>query len=117
MLTLQQVARALGGEVRGNEVAAPGPGHSAKDRTLHVKLDANAPDGFIVNTFAPADDPIACKDYVRQRLALLWQIYSRRRLLQIHFRQCGHRCGGSRAKSSRTTSRDDPGKAFTDMRL
>src|SRR5262249_38502705 len=35
------------------------------------------------------------------RLALLWQIYSRRRLLQIHFRQCGHRCGGSRAKSSR----------------
>src|SRR6476619_4386863 len=37
----------------------------------------------------------------RQGLALLWQIYSRRRSLQIHFRQCGHRCGGSRAKSSR----------------
>src|SRR5262249_26218663 len=36
----------------------------------------------------------------RASLALLWQIYSRR-LLQIHFRQCGHRCGGSRAKSSR----------------
>jgi hypothetical protein len=35
------------------------------------------------------------------RLALLWQIYSGRRSLQIHFRQCGHRCGGSRAKSSR----------------
>jgi transposase len=34
-------------------------------------------------------------------LALLWQIYSGRRSLQIHFRQCGHRCGGSRAKSSR----------------
>ncbi|MGZ7030111.1 MAG: ABC transporter substrate binding protein [Terriglobales bacterium] len=33
-------------------------------------------------------------------LALLWQIYSRRCALQIHFRQCGHRCGGSRAKSS-----------------
>src|SRR5215472_14783542 len=32
-------------------------------------------------------------------LALLCQIYSRRRLLQIHFRQCGHRCGGSRAKT------------------
>ena len=28
-------------------------------------------------------------------LALLWQIYSRRCSLQIHFRQCGHRCGGS----------------------
>src|SRR5215471_13108138 len=34
-------------------------------------------------------------------LALLWQIHSGRRSLQIHFRQCGHRCGGSRAKSSR----------------
>ena len=27
--------------------------------------------------------------------------YSGRRSLQIRFRQCGHRCGGSRAKSSR----------------
>src|SRR5262249_15119608 len=34
-------------------------------------------------------------------LALLWQIDSGRRSLQIHFRQCGHCCGGSRAKSSR----------------
>jgi hypothetical protein len=33
--------------------------------------------------------------------ALLWHIYSRRCSLQIHFRQCGRRCGGSRAKSSR----------------
>ena len=34
-------------------------------------------------------------------LALLWQIYLGRRSLQIHFRQCGHRCGGGRAMSSR----------------
>jgi len=34
-------------------------------------------------------------------LALLWQIYSCRRSLQIHFRQYGHRCGGGRAKSAR----------------
>src|SRR5262245_18600342 len=34
-------------------------------------------------------------------LALLWQNYSCRCPLQIHFRQCGHRCGGIRAKSSR----------------
>src|SRR5262249_9687414 len=34
-------------------------------------------------------------------LALLWQIYSRRCSLQIHFWRCGHRCGGSRAISSR----------------
>jgi hypothetical protein len=30
-----------------------------------------------------------------ENLALLWQIYSRRFLLPIHFRQCGHRFGGS----------------------
>jgi uncharacterized membrane protein YccC len=34
-------------------------------------------------------------------LALLWQIYSRRCSLQIHFRQCGHRCFGGSAISSR----------------
>jgi hypothetical protein len=33
-------------------------------------VDANAPDGFIVNTFSPADDPIVCKDYVREKLNL-----------------------------------------------
>jgi 5S rRNA maturation endonuclease (ribonuclease M5) len=35
-----------------------------------VTLDSKAPDGFLVNTFSPADDPIACKDYVRARLGL-----------------------------------------------
>jgi AbiV family abortive infection protein len=33
--------------------------------------------------------------FAREELALLWQIYSRRFLLPIHFRQCGHRFGGS----------------------
>ena len=40
-------------------------------------------------------------DHLCFELALLWQIYSRRRSLQIHFLQCGHRCGCSRAMSSR----------------
>ena len=39
---------------------APGPGHSTADRSLSVKLDSGAPDGFIVNSFAN-DDPIACR--------------------------------------------------------
>jgi len=38
---------------------------------------------------------------IERCLALLWQIYSCRCSLQIHFRQCGHRRGGSRATSSR----------------
>ena len=48
MPSLQAIARALGGDISNGEVLAPGPGHSAKDRTLSVKVDANAPDGFIV---------------------------------------------------------------------
>lgn len=69
-LTLQQVARALSGEVSNNQVRAPGPGHSPKDRSLSVMLDTNAPGGFVVNTFSPADDPITCRDYVAEKLGL-----------------------------------------------
>jgi RecA-family ATPase len=59
MLTdLQTLAKALGGEVNHRQVLAPGPGHSAIDRSLSVKLDSNAPDGFLVHSFA-GDDPIA----------------------------------------------------------
>jgi AAA domain len=65
-IDLQSLARALGGEVSGNQVLAPGPGHSAKDRSLAVKLDDNAPDGFVVHSFA-GDDPIASKDFVREK--------------------------------------------------
>src|SRR6516162_1836322 len=35
----QNLARALGGEARGNKVLAPSPGHSAKDRSLSITVD------------------------------------------------------------------------------
>lgn len=69
MLTPPQVAYTLGGEVFGDQVYVPGPGHSPKDRSLSIKLDASAPDGFLVHSFA-GDDPIRCKDYVREKLGL-----------------------------------------------
>jgi putative DNA primase/helicase len=64
MLDLRQIAAALGGEVCGQQVLAPGPGHSRRDRSLSVRLTA---DGFIVNSFA-GDDPLVCKDHVRKQL-------------------------------------------------
>jgi hypothetical protein len=77
MLNLQQIARALGGDVCGNQVQAPGPGHSSKDRSLSVKLDVRAPGGFVVYSFA-GDDPILCRDYVREKLGLPpWNAESR----------------------------------------
>jgi putative DNA primase/helicase len=66
---LRSVAHALGGEVCGAQVLAPGPGHSAKDRSLSVCLSATAPDGFL--TFSHSGDDFAtCQDFARKRLGL-----------------------------------------------
>jgi hypothetical protein len=69
MLDLRQIANALGGDISNNQILAPGPGHSREDRSLSIKLAPNAPDGFLVHSFAN-DDAVTCKDYVRQRLNL-----------------------------------------------
>jgi putative DNA primase/helicase len=63
------VARALGGSVSGRSVVAPGPGHSRADRSLSIRIDPDAPDGFIVHSFA-GDDWRECQDYVRHALGL-----------------------------------------------
>ncbi len=41
----------------------PGPDHSASDRSLSVLIAPDAPDGFVVKSFA-GDNWVACKDYV-----------------------------------------------------
>ena len=69
-ISCHRLAELLGGHVRGaDEVSCPGPGHSADDRSLSVKLDKDAPDGLLVHSFA-GDDPLACRDYVRDKLGL-----------------------------------------------
>jgi Protein of unknown function (DUF3631) len=65
----QAIAAALGGEVSGGQVLAPGPGHSAADRSLSIKLDSAALEGFVVHSFA-GDDPVNCRVYVREKLGL-----------------------------------------------
>jgi hypothetical protein len=60
MLDPRIVARALGGSVSGRNVVAPGPGHSRADRSLSIKIDPAAPDGFVVHSFA-GDPPITCR--------------------------------------------------------
>jgi hypothetical protein len=73
MMSLQEIARAMGGVVAAGGVNAPGPGHKASDRSLRIFPDAQKEDGIRVHSFA-GDDPIACKDYVRQKLGLpAWQ--------------------------------------------
>jgi hypothetical protein len=67
MLTLEGIARTLGGEISGGQVLAPGPGHSAKDRSLSIKLGTKSEP--IVYSHA-GDDHLRCKDYVKEKLGL-----------------------------------------------
>ena len=71
-VTLEGLRRALGGEItrgkNGPQVICPGPGHSLQDRSLAV-APSNTGDGFVTHSFA-GDDPVACKDYVRDKVGL-----------------------------------------------
>lgn len=70
MSALQQIARALRGDIAGRDlVLAPGPGHSSRDRSLSISFDPQAPDGFLVHSFAN-DDWEVCRDHVRDVLGL-----------------------------------------------
>ena len=44
-LDLLRAAVALRGDIVGGQVIAPGPGHSAKDRSLAVKMTPRCPAG------------------------------------------------------------------------
>jgi putative DNA primase/helicase len=69
MLTLPEIAKALGGEVSGQQVLAPGPNHqSPADRSMSVKISKRGND--IVVYSHSGDDPLVCKDYARAKLRL-----------------------------------------------
>lgn len=66
----RNIAHIMGGDVVGRDsVNVPGPGHSAADRSLSIKINGRAPGGFVVFSHC-GDNPIECRDYVRQRLGL-----------------------------------------------
>jgi putative DNA primase/helicase len=70
MIEARALAAALGGQVAGRDtVLAPGPGHSWRDRSLAVKLDPTAPDGFLIYSHA-GDDWRVCRNHVHERLGL-----------------------------------------------
>src|SRR5262249_11043806 len=65
--SIDKIAEALGGDATNGGALVPGPGHSAEDRSLAIKCDRTAPDGFMVHSFA-GDDPIVCRDHIRRKL-------------------------------------------------
>ena len=62
----QTLAAALGGKAVGNSISAPAPGHSKRDRSLSIRVDPNAPEGFVVTAWA-GEDPLAMRDYIRAK--------------------------------------------------
>jgi putative DNA primase/helicase len=77
-LPLKSIARALDGVVTGDQVLAPGPSHSARDRSLSVRLSPTSPDGFVCHSFA-GEDWKRCHEYVCERLGLFPQSWKRDR--------------------------------------
>jgi putative DNA primase/helicase len=70
MMDVRRLASALGGDVNGrDEVLCPGPGHSSRDRSLHIKISPTAPDGFVLRSYA-GDHWKNCRDHVRGRLGI-----------------------------------------------
>lgn len=55
--------------MRGDSALVPGPGHSRVDRSLSVKPDPAARNGYILNSFA-GDDFAKCRDYVDSQLGI-----------------------------------------------
>ena len=70
MTALRSMAAALGGDVvngRGGPfILCPGPGHSARDRSLSVSPSSTDPDGFVCFSHAN-DDWRACRQHVLAR--------------------------------------------------
>jgi hypothetical protein len=70
---LKRLALALGGDVVGQQVLCPGPGHSAQDRSLAVRPAPDSPLGFIIYSHA-GDSWRDCLEYVLERLGCpKWQ--------------------------------------------
>jgi 5S rRNA maturation endonuclease (ribonuclease M5) len=72
-LDARTIASAMGGKVERDCALVPGPGHSPADRSLSVKPDPSAPDGFICHSFS-GDDFSLCRDYVKSKLGIAHEL-------------------------------------------
>ena len=66
----QQLATALHGNLNSRWTNVPGPHHSAANRSLGIRFDPKAPDGFRVHSFA-GDDENECRAYVNSLIEKL----------------------------------------------
>jgi hypothetical protein len=62
--TLNELAHRLNGSPNGAWLNIRGPRHSAADRSLGIRFDPAAPDGFYIHSLA-GDDKGECRAYVK----------------------------------------------------
>lgn len=93
---LRSIAASFGGVVSGDQALIPSPGHSSRDRGTSIRLDPDAPDGCLVNSFN-GGDPLAIKDELRARGLLPARETSN---------------GGSWRRTGTYTFRDEAGEAL-----
>ena len=73
-MDLRGIALLLSGDLAGGHtILCPGPGHSRRDRSLAVRFDPRAPDGFVAHSHS-GDDWRACRDHVARLLGLRAEI-------------------------------------------
>jgi hypothetical protein len=70
MPNLHAIAYVLVGEVSGDQLLAPGPYHSPRDRSLSVKISATARAGFVCHSSFAGDDFRTCPDHVKSQLGV-----------------------------------------------
>ena len=68
-MDLAGIAHILNGHVSSGQVLAPASGHSARDRSLSIRLCRSAPDGLLVHLFT-AGNVLAEKDRVLNALGI-----------------------------------------------
>jgi putative DNA primase/helicase len=118
MITLQQLRAALGGEISGNQVLCPGPGHPTRDRSLAVRPTSDG--GFIVHTFSAADDWKTCRDYVRWKLGLpAWRPGDEqdRRMPRRHLRAFDQAVVDQEAEERRPYTEDEKARSALAVRI
>ncbi|GEO17431.1 AAA family ATPase [Microvirga aerophila] len=115
-LDARTLARVLGGEATGNNVRAPGPGHSRDDRSMSVLVDPKAPDGFVAHSFAN-DAWESLRDYINEKLGRpAWS--SSDTAEDIIARMTAHaRAGFDFNAASRQRQEEPESKSFNDRRL
>jgi len=70
LITLNEIAQRLNGTINRPWINVRGLHHSAADRSLGIRFDLAAPDGFYVHSLA-GDDEEECRAYVKSLLQKL----------------------------------------------